>query len=241
MTDLVETALSFVDCSNSYQSAKELLAHFNQVIASFGFKHYIMTGLPAYGEDVEQLIVANAWPVQWTDRYREGRYFFDDPVTKWSFSSARAFKWQDARDKSPATRRAAQIESEAKEFGLVDGLGFPMFDPDNWQAVVSLAADRRVELSTREVAVMQIAAAICQGQAAELIRPSRPEIPRLTGREIDVLTWMAHGKTRWETAEILGTSDRTIKRHLENILAKLNVANTTQAVARAVHSRQIRL
>lgn len=55
----------------------------------------------------------------------------------------------------------------------------------------------------------------------------------LTGREKEVLHWTARGKGCWETGEIVGISERTVKFHLHNIYRKLNVVNRAQAVARA--------
>lgn len=53
----------------------------------------------------------------------------------------------------------------------------------------------------------------------------------LTRREIDVLIEIEAGKTNAETAADLCLSPATVKKHLENIYAKLNVSNRTAAVA----------
>ncbi|HJV61771.1 MAG TPA: helix-turn-helix transcriptional regulator [Albitalea sp.] len=53
----------------------------------------------------------------------------------------------------------------------------------------------------------------------------------LTGKERDVLKWVVEGKTSWEIGRILSTSERTVKFHLKNVYAKLNVCNRAQAVA----------
>ena len=63
-------------------------------------------------------------------------------------------------------------------------------------------------------------------------RPPLPDSP-LTPREIDVLRWLARGKSREETSVILGVSLETVKTHAKSILAKLEVQNTAAAVARA--------
>lgn len=54
---------------------------------------------------------------------------------------------------------------------------------------------------------------------------------RLSGREQEVLSWLAEGKTNQEIALILGISQGTVKRHLENIYGKLGVENRLAAVA----------
>lgn len=54
----------------------------------------------------------------------------------------------------------------------------------------------------------------------------------LTRREVEVLTAMEAGKTNAEAAADLSLSPGTVKKHLDNIYAKLGVANRTAAVAR---------
>lgn len=53
----------------------------------------------------------------------------------------------------------------------------------------------------------------------------------LTQREMEVLSWIAQGKSNRDIASILSLSPRTIDKHLEVIFAKLNVENRTAAAA----------
>ncbi len=53
--------------------------------------------------------------------------------------------------------------------------------------------------------------------------------PKLTGRERDVLRWVAEGKRNSEIASILDISKNTVRNHLENIFAKLGVETRTAA------------
>ena len=64
-------------------------------------------------------------------------------------------------------------------------------------------------------------------------RPAEPREP-LTEREIDVLKLLARGMNNAEIAEALVVSKRTVDSHINNILAKLQVANRTQAVLYAL-------
>ncbi len=59
---------------------------------------------------------------------------------------------------------------------------------------------------------------------------------RLTQRELEVLHQLALGHTNQEIAEILVVSDETVKRHVGNILMKLQLAHRTQAVIYALKS-----
>jgi DNA-binding CsgD family transcriptional regulator len=55
--------------------------------------------------------------------------------------------------------------------------------------------------------------------------------PRLTARELEILAWVAQGKTNYEVAEILWIAPTTVRKHLENVFAKLAVHNRTAAAA----------
>jgi two-component system, NarL family, response regulator LiaR len=56
----------------------------------------------------------------------------------------------------------------------------------------------------------------------------------LTDREVEILQQMALGKTNQEIADELFLSERTVRTHVTNILAKLGLSNRTQAVLYAL-------
>ena len=59
----------------------------------------------------------------------------------------------------------------------------------------------------------------------------------LTKRELDVLGWVAAGKTNAEAAELLQIAPATVKKHLEHIYSKLGAGCRTEAVAAALTIR----
>jgi DNA-binding CsgD family transcriptional regulator len=54
----------------------------------------------------------------------------------------------------------------------------------------------------------------------------------LTARESEVMGWVALGKTNAQIAEVLWVAPSTVRKHLENVYAKLGVSTRTAAVAR---------
>ncbi len=52
---------------------------------------------------------------------------------------------------------------------------------------------------------------------------------RLTTREAEVLYWVSKGKTNKDIGDILGTSPRTVNKHLEHVFEKLGVETRTAA------------
>jgi len=81
---------------------------------------------------------------------------------------------------------------------------------------------------------------------AQLQRSARPPEDRLgvlTEREREVLEYLAAGIGRAETATRLGVSVNTVRSHIQNLIAKLGVHTTLEAVAvrnsqRSPHSRE---
>ena len=63
---------------------------------------------------------------------------------------------------------------------------------------------------------------------------SRNSSEELTARELDVLEQLSRGRANKEIADTLGITEYTTKGHLKSILAKLRVADRTQAVIAAV-------
>jgi ATP/maltotriose-dependent transcriptional regulator MalT len=63
----------------------------------------------------------------------------------------------------------------------------------------------------------------------------------LTGREMDVLTLLARGKSNKEIGANLYISETTVKAHLRSIFTKLNVLSRTEAIAAASRRGMVQL
>ena len=57
---------------------------------------------------------------------------------------------------------------------------------------------------------------------------------QLTEREVQVLRWVACGKTNRDIGDILGLSPRTVNKHLEHVYVKLGVETRTAATSVAL-------
>ena len=66
-------------------------------------------------------------------------------------------------------------------------------------------------------------------------------IDQLTPREMDVLQLLAQGLPNRKIGERLSINERTVKYHVAAILAKLEAANRTEAVMRAIERGLITL
>jgi LuxR family transcriptional regulator, transcriptional regulator of spore coat protein len=60
-----------------------------------------------------------------------------------------------------------------------------------------------------------------------------PDI-HITPRELEVITWMAEGKTASEIGTILSLSEHTVTRHAWTVRLKLDAVNSIQLIAKAI-------
>jgi DNA-binding CsgD family transcriptional regulator/tetratricopeptide (TPR) repeat protein len=103
------------------------------------------------------------------------------------------------------------------------------------------------DLGDREASALEFAAARATfehlGARPDLVRLDALEASRdahpLTARERDVLRLVVAGQTNKAIAAALGLSERTIDRHVSNILTKLDVPSRAAATARAYDRKLI--
>lgn len=83
---------------------------------------------------------------------------------------------------------------------------------------------------------LQLLAAHALTAADRLLGPKvdKNDLPKLTKRELDVLSWTSQGKTAWEVSVILGMSEKTVNFHLGNAMRKLGVSSKHLAVLKCV-------
>lgn len=121
-------------------------------------------------------------------------------------------------------------------------------DTDTVLAAMRAGARGYILKDTDEEALLRSVRAVASGEALfgpavaeRLLRylaeatPSagRAAFPELTDREREVLYLLAQGMSNQAVSERMGISLKTARNHVSNILARLQVADRTEAVARA--------
>ncbi len=143
----------------------------------------------------------------------------------------------------------------AKDHGFRDGLVVPyhfvdaygrmysslvvLFWKDTMQKLLFNLRERKPEIHLVMIYWAQRAIEIVGREFRHRAREERnPDMPEtrdvLTDKERDVLAWAARGKTASETSDILKISESTVDTHFKSILRKLEAANKTHAVAKAI-------
>ncbi|MGI9088752.1 MAG: response regulator transcription factor [Chthoniobacterales bacterium] len=66
---------------------------------------------------------------------------------------------------------------------------------------------------------------------SSVVAEEPPSVPQLTPREIEVVAWVAEGKTDTEIARILGRGLQTVKTHVKSLLDEIKVENRNAVTA----------
>ena len=118
-------------------------------------------------------------------------------------------------------------------FGGADG--YLLKDAGPATLARAIEAVRRGEPMLAPEATAVVMATLAGGdEPAAPPEPTDPAIARLTAREREVLVGLGRGLTNRQLADELYVSEKTVKTHVSNVLAKLRVHDRTQAALYAV-------
>lgn len=162
-----------------------------------------------------------------------------DPAFNLCFNRLLPLDWEEVR----ITDRTVQdIHQVAERYGVGrHGISFPIRDPGFGDAMFSVNFEcddgHWGAIRNELVKGFHLFAHFFHLRMKDVIadRPVSSEFD-LSPREREVLKWAADGKTAWETAQLLGVSERAIRLYTENAMNKLHAKTKTQAVAIAVRN-----
>jgi LuxR family transcriptional regulator/LuxR family quorum-sensing system transcriptional regulator CciR len=182
-------------------------------------------------------IVAHGFPADWVQRYVDERLYEIDPIPEIARRTADPFLWSDA---AALTRLAGEQAAylEALDRAMVgDGVAIQVFGPNMRHGYLGFGfgeAERKV--TPAKLAEFQIVAQLLHLRACTLIEERNQPNAALSPREREVLSWLARGKSKSVTAEILQISVHTVDTTVRRIFHKLGVSDRTSAVMKAVNS-----
>lgn len=140
------------------------------------------------------------------------------------------------RARSPSTKVIAltSFGEEARLFAAVKAgaAGYLLKDTDPAEIVKGIRMVSNGEALISPAAAAKLMQEFAEGSADKTAEP-------LTTREIEVLRLIARGLSNREIATELVLSEKTVKTHVSNILAKLHLADRTQAALYAVKKRLV--
>jgi DNA-binding CsgD family transcriptional regulator len=216
----------------------ELYVTTREVTRELGFEEFMHGMRTSASLSEPAQFVLRGSQTAWQDHYQAKGYDRVDPVINHCAKHSVPITWDDQLFAKP---QAVKVYRDARNFGLVSGVTFPIHGPGVEVALLSLVSAKPAGQSTPDLAVLfthghlfacYLHEAIQNLAVRDVQAPANQK--SLTEREKQCLLWAAVGKTSWEIAKILNISERTTVFHFTNAAAKLGAVNRRQAVVRAI-------
>ncbi|MCX7568256.1 autoinducer binding domain-containing protein [Sulfitobacter sp. F26169L] len=181
------------------------------------------------------------YPDEWQVHYVKKGFEHKDPTLLMGARSIAPVDWQRLRD----DQSFKTIFRAANDFCISEqGLTIPVRGPFGDIGLFSVTRDcpdREWQLLKKKIlGNLQITAVHLHDHVMHTNVLSKKLMqPLLSAREIEILQWIAAGKSQQDIADILSISNRTVEVHLRSSRSKLSALTTAQAVGRAIGSRLI--
>ncbi len=222
---------------SSFSSLQEVSDFLASGLGDYGISDvtYYTPKSKVNGGDAGRLITT--YSRDWQDHYFDMSYQDKDPVINMGQQSFCPIDWSALKNRCDDTKK---MFGEAREFGLSDrGVVIPMRGHLGEITLISMTSDLGDAewvkyLSAYKSEIVNFAFCLHGSILSLSANTGEKEQPRLTVREKQVLQWAAFGKTSWETAMILGLSERTIETYIAKAAAKLEASTKAHAVCKSL-------
>lgn len=185
-------------------------------------------------------IVTHGFPADWVRRYVDERLYEIDPIPDLARRTADPFLWSDTAALTRLAREQEEFLRALDEAHVGDGVAIQVFGPNLRHGYVGFGfGDRSRRVTAAKLAEFQVVAQLLHLRACALIEERNDPSVELSPREREVLGWLARGKSKSVTAEILQISVHTVDTTVRRIFRKLGVSDRTSAVLKAVNSGMI--
>ncbi|HWD27518.1 MAG TPA: LuxR family transcriptional regulator [Rhizomicrobium sp.] len=234
---LTNSAFDLFDEIDRQDDIAGLTDSFQGLIGKFGMTHF-MAGNPSQpGVARDDRLLATTWKSEWLSHWSDSQYLYVDPIARQLLSRNEPVRWGPNQGGMDAT--GARILEEACEYGMKCGYAVPVYSREGLIVAISMGAER-YEIGKPEELCLRLASIYFHAKLERLRgKATPPRGGKLTPRERECLSWVAAGKTDWETSQILGIAEQTVHEYVQNALIKLNATTRAQAIAIAIFSKQI--
>ena len=160
-----------------------------------------------------------------------------DPIIRYGLAARSAFTWEDAYNRADIAGR--DVLNHGRDFSLFKGIAIPVPIPGMPTGMITLSHENP-EFSRADQAAIEIVAIHAYTRLLDLVDLKAEDRPyTLSGRETEVMHYVAAGKTNWEIGHILGVSEDTIKAHLKSVLRKTDSVNRAHSVTKTIKDGMI--
>ncbi|MER8811320.1 helix-turn-helix transcriptional regulator [Mesorhizobium australicum] len=179
-----------------------------------------------------KLPTISTYPREWQEHCLKSGYDRLDPSVRVSPSQSSPLLWDHAYKDPNTTEKERRILDEAKEFGLKTGVTIPLLGRWGTFPTMSFVQTETSGLSKFAVTNLRLAALAFHVEVERCL-VLNADLPSLTVREKECISWVVQGKSSWDIGSILGISPNTVDFHVKRVMNKLGAVNRMVAAMEA--------
>jgi len=244
MPQMAEVA-RFIEQTNAAKTLNELNRLMGDITLEMGFDFYaLVQHVDIRRSDTTENVWLENYPSSWADAYVARGLYASDPIHLASQRTGAGFLWSQVGEIIKLTAHHRRVLAQAGKEGLGDGFTVPAHLPGESNGSCSFGVRRGRAVPTANLMMAQLIGTFAFEAARKVIarKGGAPAAkPKLTTRQLDCLTLVAHGKTDWEIASILGVKESTVRDHIQDACTRYDVRRRVQLVVRALHDGQLTL
>lgn len=158
-----------------------------------------------------------------------------DPLPQMVIGKGAPTRWSEAWGQMEPDAEQMAFLTRMREVGLGDGFTLPVYGPGGRNGSVNIgAAEREGVIESAPVDQMHMVAQVAHMRLCQLLPDRGPLEKPLSARELEILDWVARGKSNSVIADILHLSGATVDTYLRRIYEKLDVSDRTSAAVMGV-------
>lgn len=180
-------------------------------------------------------VIHRGFPRAVTRRYIDEGLGARDPGPGFALAQGCPVRWTESFSSMDLDEEQRNFRDAMREVNLGDGYYLPVYGPRGRHGTVSIGHLRHADaLDKAPLDEMHLIAQAAHMRLCQLLPDSILLEKPLSARELEILEWVARGKSNSVIAEILDLSAGTVDTYLRRIFVKLDVSDRTSAAVRGV-------
>lgn len=231
MLTILSQSVGALTSAETREELREALSHATQAL---GFATFNVSLNKRHAVEFMETPTLSTWSDEELEHYSREGWGSRDPLLQCAAAASAPFLWRAADwENSGYLDYAALLRFQ----GVVGGATIPLESRDGRVSAMTLLSVSDQPLTEDALHAARILAHLAQARVSAVCETIQPRnaglrsLKQLSAHQLEILSWVAKGKTNAEIAVIMDSKRRTIDYHLQEIRNKLQVTSRAQAAA----------
>lgn len=229
LTDLTKR-IGEVDRARTIEEVSDLLEQFT---LDAGFRYFALAHHTDPATLPNRFLLLENYPQTWVDEYTAAGLHRHDPVRRLAGLRPGTFLWSELRERLTLSRKEIDVLARAQAAGLGEGFTVSLYAHGDRQASCSFVCAPGEPLPATALPAAEMIARHAFARLFDILHPTILDVPQLPPRQLQCVLLMAQGHTDAQIAIILGITEDTVTKQINDARGRFGVAKRSQLAAAA--------